>query len=156
MGASSKRCCGCTINVNSSVADERDNPVCRHIDVSSQRGNEAEIGHALSEIYSDWLVNRPDTWITGKVWPEGEACPSPAHVRSQVSATLAALKVDYLDLCLLPAHSDTNTLKVSQHMCLHSIALSRELLFPLKGLMGRSCMRSFTWCYEQRCGPSSD
>ncbi|BDA45305.1 probable NADPH-dependent aldo-keto reductase, chloroplastic [Coccomyxa sp. Obi] len=85
----------------------------RHVDVSSQRGNEAEIGQALAEIYSDWLVNRPDTWITGKVWPEGEACPTPAHVRSQVSATLASLKVDYLDLCLLPAHSDMNALKAA-------------------------------------------
>ena len=43
------------------------NAYCRHVDVSSQRGNEAEIGAALSEVFSDWLVNRPDVWITGKV-----------------------------------------------------------------------------------------
>ena len=103
--------------------------VCRHIDVSSQRGNEAEIGHALSEIYSDWLVNRPDTWITGKVWPEGEACPTPAHVRSQVSATLAALKVDYLDLCLLPAHGDMNSFKVRQHSLILGIASLTSIYF---------------------------
>lgn len=89
--------------------------------MSSQRGNEAVIGAALSEIFSDWLVNRPDAWITGKVWPKGEACPTPAHVRSQVSTTLAALKVDYLDLCLLPAHSNAAAFKVS-HQLMQKIA----------------------------------
>lgn len=42
---------------------------CRHVDVSSQRGNEAEIGAALSEVFSDWVVSRSDIWLTGKVWP---------------------------------------------------------------------------------------
>lgn len=85
----------------------------RHIDVSSQRGNEAEIGKVMSEIFSDWLVNRPNTWITGKVWADGDACPTPNHVRRQLSATLAALKVDYLDLCLLPAHDDSAAFKAA-------------------------------------------
>lgn len=91
----------------------------RHIDVSSQRGNEAEIGAALSEVFSDWLVNRPDVWITGKVWPAAAAaadnsgkCPSPAEVRAQAKAVLAALKVDYLDLYLLPTHDDAAAFKV--------------------------------------------
>lgn len=35
--------------------------------MSSQRGNEADIGAGLSEVFADWLVNRPDVWITGKV-----------------------------------------------------------------------------------------
>ena len=98
--------------------------------MSSQRGNEAEIGKALSEIYSDWLVNRPNTWITGKVWHEGDACPTADDVRGQVSATLAALKVDYLDLCLLPAHSDMSAFKVRSEEC-----------FPNFGIKG-SCRRS--------------
>ena len=42
-------------------------PACRHVDVSSQRGNEAEIGAALLEVFSDWIVGRSDVWLTGKV-----------------------------------------------------------------------------------------
>ena len=44
--------------------------------MSSQRGNEAEIGAALAEVFSDWLVKRPDVWITGKVqhWQRPFAC----------------------------------------------------------------------------------
>ncbi|KAK9915836.1 hypothetical protein WJX75_004875 [Coccomyxa subellipsoidea] len=51
----------------------------RHIDVSSQRGNEAQIGAALLE----------------------------------VCKMLAALNVDYLDLCLLPAHNNMTAFKAA-------------------------------------------
>jgi diketogulonate reductase-like aldo/keto reductase len=81
--------------------------------VSSQSGNEAEIGAALLEVFSDWLVNRPDVWITGKVWPSADKCPSPGEVRAQAKAVLKDLKVDYLDLYLLPAHGDAAGFKVS-------------------------------------------
>lgn len=73
------------------------------MDVSSQRGNEEEIGTALSEVFSDWLVNRPDVWVTGKFWPEGGACPTPAQIREQLQQTLKALQLEYLDLYLLPS-----------------------------------------------------
>ncbi len=80
--------------------------------MSSQHGNEAQIGAALSEVFADWIVKRPDVWVTGKVWPEGTACPTPAHVRCQVSTMLAALKLDHFDLCLLPAHNNMTAFKV--------------------------------------------
>ena len=83
------------------------------MDVSSQRGNEEDIGTALSEVFSDWLVNRPDVWVTGKFWPaEGSACPTPAQIREQLKQTLGALKLEYLDLYLLPASKDEKAFKV--------------------------------------------
>ena len=80
--------------------------------MSSQRGNEEEIGQALSEVFSDWLVNRPDVWVTGKFWPEGDACPTPAQIREQLKQTLASLKLEYLDLYLLPANKNEKAFKV--------------------------------------------
>ncbi|KAK9915503.1 hypothetical protein WJX75_000016 [Coccomyxa subellipsoidea] len=85
----------------------------RHIDVSSQRGNEAQIGAALLKVFSDWIVQRPDVWVTGKVWHEGTACPTPTDVRRQVNETLAALKLDHFDLCLLPAHNNMTAFKAA-------------------------------------------
>ncbi|KAK9916090.1 hypothetical protein WJX75_008482 [Coccomyxa subellipsoidea] len=85
----------------------------RHIDVSSQRGNEAQIGAALLEVFADWIVQRRDVWVTGKVWHNGTACPSPSQVRCQVCKMLAALNVDYLDLCLLPAHNNMTAFKAA-------------------------------------------
>ena len=86
--------------------------VCRHVDVSSQQGNEEEIGTAMSEVFSDWLVNRPDVWVTGKFWPEGAECPTPAQIREQLKQTLQALKLEYLDLFLLPANKNEKAFKV--------------------------------------------
>ena len=82
------------------------------MDVSSQRGNEEDIGTALSEVFSDWLVNRPDVWVTGKFWPESSACPTPAQICGQLKQTLQALKLEYLDLYLLPASKDEKAFKV--------------------------------------------
>ena len=89
--------------------------MCRHVDVSSQRGNEEDIGTAMSEVFSDWLVNRPDVWVTGKHWPEGEACPTPAQIKEQLKQTLQALKLEYLDLYLLPANKNEKAFKVTLH-----------------------------------------
>ena len=85
---------------------------CRHVDVSSQRGNEEEIGEALSEVFSDWLVNRPDVWVTGKHWPEGSECSSPGEIKEQLKQTLQALRLEYLDLYLLPSHKNEKAFKV--------------------------------------------
>lgn len=81
--------------------------------MSSQRGNEEEIGTALSEVFSDWLVNRPDVWVTGKHWPEeGGECPTAAQIKEQLQGTLQALKLEYLDLYLLPANKNEKAFKV--------------------------------------------
>ena len=80
--------------------------------MSSQRGNEEDIGTAITEVFSDWLVNRPDVWVTGKHWPEGTECPSPGQIKEQLKQTLQALRLEYLDLYLLPAHKNEKAFKV--------------------------------------------
>lgn len=121
---------------------------CRHIDVSSQRGNEAQIGAALLEVFSDWIVHRPDVWVTGKVWHNGTACPSPTQVRCQVSNMLAALKVDYFDLCLLPAHNNMKAFKVGhkqQPRCPCNF-LDGDHAVPQLAKEMQATMRSFCEC----------
>ena len=80
--------------------------------MSSQRGNEEDVGTAMSEVFSDWLVNRPDVWVTGKHWLEGEECPTPTQIKEQLKQTLQALKLEYLDLYLLPASKNEKAFKV--------------------------------------------
>ncbi|CAK0782431.1 hypothetical protein CVIRNUC_005684 [Coccomyxa viridis] len=85
----------------------------RHVDVSSQRGNEEDIGTAITEVFSDWLVNRPDVWVTGKHWPEGSECSSPGEIKEQLKQTLQALRLEYLDLYLLPSHKNEKAFKAA-------------------------------------------
>ncbi|MFT5731568.1 MAG: alcohol dehydrogenase (NADP+) [Planctomycetota bacterium] len=70
----------------------------RHIDCASVYGNEAEIGQALSEVFSEGHVTRDDLWITSKLW-------SNRHGRDEVVPTiqesLDRLGVEYLDLYLV-------------------------------------------------------
>lgn len=66
----------------------------------------------MAEIFSDWLVDRPDVFLTSKVWPTGEDLPIEQEVRQAAKDTMAGLKVDYLDLYLLPADRHRNALKV--------------------------------------------
>ena len=70
----------------------------RHIDCAAIYGNEAEIGKALQEVMQTGLVKRDELWITSKLWNN-------AHARDEVSIalkkTLAALRLDYLDLYLI-------------------------------------------------------
>ena len=100
---------GCTAT---RAAAELDDCPCRHVDVSSQRGNEEDIGTAITEVFSDWLVNRPDVWVTGKHWPEGSECSSPGEIKEQLKQTLQALRLEYLDLYLLPSHKNEKAFKV--------------------------------------------
>ena len=66
----------------------------------------------MSEVFSDWLVNRPDVWVTGKFWAEAGQCPTPAQIREQLQQTLQALQLEYLDLFLLPASKNEKAFKV--------------------------------------------
>ena len=70
------------------------------MDCSSQSDNEAEIGQALEEIFSDWIVNRPDVFVTAKL-QEGD----PSRAEEAVQSILARLRVKYVDLLLLPVDS---------------------------------------------------
>ena len=85
--------------------------MCRHIDCSSQQGNETEFGAALREVFSDWLVKRSDVWVSARLWESGSA-PSATAVRNSVKQLRKDLKLDYIDLYLLPAHIDARAMEV--------------------------------------------
>lgn len=84
----------------------------RHVDCSSQCGNEKEVGAALAEVFSDWLVDRPDVFVTSKVWPTGDDMPIGLEIEQACKDTLSALKLEYLDLYLLPADHHCKALQV--------------------------------------------
>lgn len=70
----------------------------RHIDCAAAYGNEAEIGRALSEVFSEGKVKREEVWVTSKLWNN-------AHKKEDVIPALKNilkdLQLDYLDLFLM-------------------------------------------------------
>lgn len=70
----------------------------RHIDCAFIYGNEAEIGQALSECFSEGLVTREELWITSKLWNDAHA---KADVIPALKTSLSNLQLDYLDLYLI-------------------------------------------------------
>ena len=70
----------------------------RHIDCAAIYGNEAEIGEALKDVFSEGVVKREDLWITSKLWNN-------AHTMQQVTEalenSLRDLQLEYLDLYLI-------------------------------------------------------
>ena len=51
----------------------------------------------MEEIFSDWIVNRPDVFITAKLQER-----DPSKAEEALRASLARLRVKYVDLLLLP------------------------------------------------------
>lgn len=70
----------------------------RHIDCASTYGNEAEIGEAFSEIFSEGKIKREDVWVTSKLWNDSH---KKEHVLPALKQTLNDLQLDYLDLYLI-------------------------------------------------------
>jgi alcohol dehydrogenase (NADP+) len=72
----------------------------RHIDCAAIYGNEAEIGQALTTLFTnnDSGIKRDDIFLTSKLW---NANHSPDDVEPALRKTLADLKVDCLDLYLM-------------------------------------------------------
>lgn len=70
----------------------------RHIDCAATYGNEAEIGTALNEIFSEGKIKREDVWVTSKLWNDSHR---KEHVIPALKQTLKDLQLDYLDLYLM-------------------------------------------------------
>lgn len=86
----------------------------RHIDTATIYGNETEIGEALSDLFSEGVVERKDVFITSKLWND-------AHKKEAVLPalrdSLKRLQLDYLDLYLVhwPVAFQPGVLMPSSH-----------------------------------------
>lgn len=70
----------------------------RHIDCAPIYGNEHEIGGALADAIAAGDVTRDELWITSKLWNDRH---ERKHVVPALKETLAALRLDRLDLFLV-------------------------------------------------------
>ncbi|OEK02213.1 aldehyde oxidoreductase [Roseivirga sp. 4D4] len=70
----------------------------RHIDCAWIYQNEAEIGQAFQEAFTEGDVKREDLFVTSKLWNSFHAAED---VEKAVMESLKALQLDYLDLYLI-------------------------------------------------------
>ncbi len=70
----------------------------RHIDCARIYGNEAVIGRALNDAFSEGDVERKEMWITSKLWNTHH---DPDDAQEAIQTTLNDLQLNYLDLYLI-------------------------------------------------------
>jgi alcohol dehydrogenase (NADP+) len=70
----------------------------RHIDCAYVYGNEAAIGEALQEYFTDHNLKRENIWLTSKLWNTAHLSKD---VKPALQETLDALQTEYLDLYLM-------------------------------------------------------
>jgi aldehyde reductase len=82
----------------------------RSIDCAAAYENEAEIGKAMHEVFSQGKIKREDVFITSKLWA---AKNDPSEVHAAITKTLKDLQLDHLDLYLIhqPVPVDPNGFK---------------------------------------------
>eukprot|EP00297_Palpitomonas_bilix_P024233 CAMPEP_0113882486 /NCGR_PEP_ID=MMETSP0780_2-20120614/8990_1 /TAXON_ID=652834 /ORGANISM="Palpitomonas bilix" /LENGTH=314 /DNA_ID=CAMNT_0000869523 /DNA_START=29 /DNA_END=970 /DNA_ORIENTATION=- /assembly_acc=CAM_ASM_000599 len=70
----------------------------RHIDAAWAYGNEGEVGEGIAECIKEGLVKREDLFVTTKLWNTFHEVD---RVPLALNESLAALKLDYIDLFLM-------------------------------------------------------
>ncbi len=70
----------------------------RHIDCASIYMNEGEVGKAIADCRAEGLVTREELFVTSKLWND---CHADEHVEPALRKSLAALRLEYLDLYLI-------------------------------------------------------
>ena len=69
-----------------------------HVDCASVYENEQEVGDGMAEVFLNTKLNRRDVFVTSKLWNDAHA---PEDVEHACRASLARLRVSYLDLYLM-------------------------------------------------------
>ncbi|XP_013193304.2 uncharacterized protein LOC106137092 [Amyelois transitella] len=79
----------------------------RHIDTASIYKNEEEVGEGIDNKIKDGVVKREELFVTTKLWNDRHA---EADVLPSLKASLARLRLDYVDLYLVhwPVSTDEN------------------------------------------------
>jgi len=70
----------------------------RLLDCAYIYGNEAEVGEALAEVFSEGTVQREEIFVVSKLW---NTCHHPDDVRPSLQESLDRLKLKYIDLYLI-------------------------------------------------------
>ncbi|WP_197705008.1 aldo/keto reductase [Mycobacterium shigaense] len=70
----------------------------RHLDTAERYRNEAEVGAALKELFTDGTMRREDLFVTTKLWNNNHR---PERVRPALQASLGRLGLEAVDLYLV-------------------------------------------------------
>jgi diketogulonate reductase-like aldo/keto reductase len=70
----------------------------RHLDAAERYRNEAEVGAALNELFTDGTVRRDELFVTTKLWNNNHR---PERVKPALQASLRRLGLDAVDLYLV-------------------------------------------------------